>query len=164
MTKKEESKEKRTVVEIDCDGFMSEFSNAGVTEFRADMEVPNTAPPESDRPPEKKRLPKPVKDIPSDWLDNDDEDSIQRFRNLNMTNDEIDFIKDFVVKSNFTQVSQKGKAVVIREKHRRRIKHIFDLLGEDPNMAAYIDNVLTEHFKKYYPTIMGMAKKCPSKF
>lgn len=164
MPKKEESKSKREICEIDGDGFISQFSNSAVKEYRAPKDVPPSAPPESDRPPEKEKKARPAKQITNDWFDCEDEDVIQRFQILNMTDDEIDFIKDYVVKTNFTQVSQKGKAVVIREKHRKRIKSIFELLGEDTNMAAYIDNVLTEHFKKYYPTIMGIAKKCPSKF
>ena len=81
-----------------------------------------------------------------------------------MTEGEIDFIKSFIAKNKFRQVSQKGKQIIIREAHRKRIKSILDLLDEDANMATYIDNVLTEHFRQYYPTILGIYRKCPPKF
>lgn len=70
----------------------------------------------------------------------------------------------FVVKNSFKKVNQNGNPIMIRDKHLTMIKKILRLLNEDANMATYIDNVLTEHFKKYYPTIVDIYKKCPPQF
>lgn len=83
---------------------------------------------------------------------------------LELTASEIDYIKTFVATNNFGGVNKQGKPIIIRENHRRTICDIFYLLGETPNMAQYIDNVLTEHFKQYYPLIRDIYQKCPPKF
>lgn len=83
---------------------------------------------------------------------------------LELTTSEIDYIKTFVATNNFGGVNRQGKPIIIRENHRRTICDIFYLLGETPNMAQYIDNVLTEHFKQYYPLIRDIYQKCPPKF
>ena len=83
---------------------------------------------------------------------------------LNLTEKELDFIKSYVANNSGGQISRKGKPIVIRESHRRMICDIFYLFGENPNMAQYIDNVLAEHFRQYYPIIQGISRKCPPKF
>lgn len=88
----------------------------------------------------------------------------ERYADLKLTMEEIEFIKTFIVNPNFRKVNQKGKQIVIREQHRQTIQNILNLVNEEANMATYIDNVLTEHFKKYYPTIKGIYQKCPPKF
>ena len=83
---------------------------------------------------------------------------------LNLTVSELDFIKSYVANNSGGQVTRKGKPIVIRESHRRMICDIYSLFGESPNMAQYIDNVLAEHFRQYYPIIQGIYRKCPPKF
>ena len=83
---------------------------------------------------------------------------------LNLTISELDFIKSYVANNSGGQVTRKGKPIVIRESHRRMICDIYSLFGESPNMAQYIDNVLAEHFRQYYPIIQGIYRKCPPKF
>lgn len=92
------------------------------------------------------------------------EDFESQYSHLNMTENEIDFIKTFIVNHDFRQVNRNGKQILIRKEHCKLIQSILSLLDVDANMATYIDNVLIEHFKKYYPTIVGFSKKCPSKF
>lgn len=92
------------------------------------------------------------------------EDFESKYSYLNMTENEIEFIKTFIVNHDFRQVNKNGKQILIRKEHCKLILSILSLLDEDANMATYIDNVLIEHFKKYYPTIVGFSKKCPSKF
>lgn len=87
-----------------------------------------------------------------------------KYSELNMTNEEIEYITTYIVKNTFKKVNQNGNPIMIREKHITMIKKILRLLNEDANMATYIDNVLTEHFKKYYPTIVDIYKKCPPQF
>lgn len=159
---------KREECKFDTDGFIESFQKEAVPSYHSAKDSVNSAPPESDRPPEGKISSVETSDadsfIPPDWFDPDEDDTTQKYVSLNMTDSEIEYIKEYIVKNNFKQVSQRGRQVMIREKHRKRIKDILDLLGEDANMATYIDNVLTEHFKNYYQTIMGIAKKCPPKF
>lgn len=87
-----------------------------------------------------------------------------KYSELNMTNEEIEYITTYIVKNSFKKVNQNGNPIMIRDKHLTMIKKILRLLNEDANMATYIDNVLTEHFKKYYPTIVDIYKKCPPQF
>lgn len=155
---------KREECHFDTDGFIADFRKDAVPSYHTAADV-ETAPPASDKPPKRRNVEPTIDASTFLWQDPEEIDAIKKYQDLNMTEDEIDYIKSFIVNSRFRQVSHKGKQVVIRELHHKRIKSILDLLGEDAaNMSTYIDNVLTEHFKKYFPTIMGMAKKCPSKF
>lgn len=86
-----------------------------------------------------------------------------RYSMLKMTDDEIDFIKKFIADGKFRRVSRNGRQVFIRERHLSMILGILGMLDEEANISTYIDKVLTEHFKKYYPVIQGISKKCPSK-
>ncbi len=85
------------------------------------------------------------------------------FEGLNMTELERVYVNTFITQGRFRQVNRGGRQVVIREKYREIIQTVCALLSTECNMAIYIDNVLTEHFKKYYPTIVGIYRKCPSK-
>ena len=80
-----------------------------------------------------------------------------------MTADEIDFIKKFIADGRFRRVSRNGRQVFIRERHLSMILGILGMLDEEANISTYIDKVLTEHFRKYFPIIRGISKKCPSK-
>lgn len=86
-----------------------------------------------------------------------------RYSELNMTADEIDFIKKFIADGRFRRVSRNGRQVFIRERHLSMILRLLGMLDEEANISTYIDKVLTEHFRKYYPIIQGISKKCPSK-
>lgn len=86
-----------------------------------------------------------------------------RYSELNMTADEIDFIKKFIADGRFRRVSRNGRQVFIRERHLSMILRLIGMLDEEANISTYIDKVLTEHFRKYYPIIQGISKKCPSK-
>ena len=95
--------------------------------------------------------------------DDYDIDPEARYSALNMTADEIDFIKKFIADGRFRRVSRNGRQVFIRERHLSMILGILGMLDEEANISTYIDKVLTEHFRKYYPIIQGISKKCPSK-
>lgn len=85
------------------------------------------------------------------------------FEGINMTELERHYVNTFISQGRFRRVNSGGRQVVIREKYREIIQTVCTLLSKECNMAIYIDNVLTEHFKKYYPTIVGIYRKCPSK-
>lgn len=99
----------------------------------------------------------------SEMYDDYDTDREARYSELNMTADEIDFIKKFIADGRFRRVSRNGRQVFIRERHLSMIIGILGMLDEEANISTYIDKVLTEHFRKYYPIIQGISKKCPSK-
>ncbi len=105
-----------------------------------------------------------VSDLSRKSLVEQGQDLIGNLPDLNLSETELDFIKSYVANSRCGQVSRKGKPIVIRESFRRMICDIFNLFGESPNMAQYIDNVLSEHFRQYYPIIQGIYRKCPPKF
>lgn len=93
-----------------------------------------------------------------------DDELPSKYSALNMTSEEIEYITTYVVKNSFRKVNQNGNPIIIREKHLTMIKKILGLLNASGSMASYIDNVLTEHFKKFYPTIVDIYKKCPPQF
>lgn len=153
--------------DFDAEGFLEDVRADSVATYQRASDIPKDKPPDRAAPSKDGRQPglnRPVTDTPDDIFEADEDDIVQKYSYLNMTEGEIDFIKSFIAKNKFRQVSQKGKQIIIREAHRKRIKSILDLLDEDANMATYIDNVLTEHFRQYYPTILGIYRKCPPKF
>ena len=158
---------KREECHFDSDSFIEGVREDAVPGYHTANDSVTSAPPKSDKPPKKAaKKDEAVDESPEEmnsWFDYDEIDAIEKYQSLNMTDSEIEYIKDFIVNNKFRQVTQKGRQVMIRERHRKKIKAILDLLGEDANMATYIDNVLAEHFKHYYKIIMGIAKKCPSK-
>lgn len=101
--------------------------------------------------------------LPPETYDDYDAEREARYSELNMTADEIDFIKKFIADGRFRRVSRNGRQVFIRERHLSMILGILGMLDEEANISTYIDKVLTEHFRKYYPIIQGISKKCPSK-
>lgn len=105
----------------------------------------------------------PDQENPAPHPYSDDEDT-DKYSRLNLIESEVDFVKTYVARRNYNQVSKHGKPVFIRERHRKLILDLQSTLGDPPNLSGYIDNVLAEHFKKFYSTIQGIARKCPPKF
>lgn len=160
---------KKLNTDFDADGFIEEFRESAVPSYHTanDMEKPDATVMESQN---RRRESKPPDVDTSDtdaatqtglMFDLDDFSDDKKYEALNMTDDEVEYIKAFVATNNFRQVSSKGKQVMIREKYRKIIANIQHFVGDDGNMATYIDNVLTKHFKEYYPIIVGIYKKCP---
>lgn len=112
--------------------------------------------------PEVKKKPKETEIAPK--VNTLPEDSCDKYSQMNLSESEIDYIKSFIATRNFTKVNQTGKPIMIRNQHYKIIRNILQVLDEEAKIAAYIDNVLTEHFKKYYSTIVDISKKCPPKF
>lgn len=137
---------------FDADGFIESVRASSVPTYHtaADSQVP-------DAPPKEEVSIKP------ETYDDYDTERDARYSELNMTADEIDFIKKFIADGRFRRVSRNGRQVFIRERHLSMILGILGMLDEEANISTYIDKVLTEHFRKYYPIIQGISKKCPSK-
>lgn len=111
---------------------------------------------QSTSPTDKKSEDNPIVSLPDFSFDDS-------FEGMNMTELERSYVNTFITQGRFRRVNSGGRQVVIREKYREIIQTVCTLLSKECNMAIYIDNVLTEHFKKYYPTIVGIYRKCPSK-
>lgn len=138
---------------FDADGFIESVRASSVPTYHtaADSQVSNAPPIKED-----------ITTIPESYDDYDMEREA-RYSELNMTADEIDFIKKFIADGRFRRVSRNGRQVFIRERHLSMILGILGMLDEEANISTYIDKVLTEHFRKFYPIIQGISKKCPSK-
>lgn len=54
-------------------------------------------------------------------------------------------------------VGRKGKMIYLREEYHKRISTILLVTPKEVNMSifAYVDNVLTEHFEKYWTDIVA---------
>lgn len=139
--------------DFDADGFIESVRASSVPTYHtaADSQPPS-APPKEEY----------VSAAPETYDDYDAEREA-RYSELNMTADEIDFIKKFIADGRFRRVSRNGRQVFIRERHLAMILGILGMLDEEANISTYIDKVLTEHFRKYFPIIQGISKKCPSK-
>lgn len=137
---------------FDADGFIESVRASSVPTYHtaADSQVPD-APPKEDV------------GTPPETYDDYAAEREARYSELNMTANEIDFIKKFIADGRFRRVSRNGRQVFIRERHLSMILGILGMLDEEANISTYIDKVLTEHFRKYYPIIQGISKKCPSK-
>ena len=138
---------------FDADGFIESVRASSVPTYHtaADSQAPDAPPIKED-----------ISTNPETYDDYDSEREA-RYSELNMTADEIDFIKKFIADGRFRRVSRNGRQVFIRERHLSMILGILGMLDEEANISTYIDKVLTEHFRKYYPIIQGISKKCPSK-
>jgi len=139
--------------EFDADGFIESVRASSVPTYHtaADSQASNAPPIKEDISPS----PESYDDYDSEWE--------ARYSELNMGADEIDFIKKFIADGKSRRVSRNGRQVFIRERHLSMILGILGMLDEEANISTYIDKVLTEHFRKYYPIIQGISKKCPSK-
>lgn len=139
--------------DFDADGFIESVRASSVPTYHtaSDIAGPREDPPEDN-------------DATSGGYYDCDTDSQEKYERLNMTGDEIDFIKTFIAGGRFRRVSRNGRQVFIRERHLSVISNILRVLDEEANISTYIDNVLTQHFKKFYPVIRGISKKCPIKF
>lgn len=140
---------------FDADGFIESVRASSVPTYHtaADSQAP-------DAPPIKEDI---SISTSTESYDDYDTERDARYAELNMTADEIDFIKKFIADGRFRRVSRNGRQVFIRERHLSMILGILGMLDEEANISTYIDKVLTEHFRKYYPIIQGISKKCPSK-
>ena len=154
--------------DFDADEFIESFRASAVPTYHtADDNLQEDV---VERPPEQKskarsKPPNTTNEVEetsvADFFEDDDTD---KYESLNMSSNEIEYIKAYVARNNFRQVASKGQQVMIRKKYRKIIQNIMNLLEEQPNMAVYIDNVLTQHFKQFYPTMVSIYKKCPPKF
>lgn len=140
---------------FDADGFIESVRASSVPTYHtaADSQAPNA-------PPIKEDI---SISTSTESYDDYDTERDARYSELNMTADEIDFIKKFIADGRFRRVSRNGRQVFIRERHLSMILGILGMLDEEANISTYIDKVLTEHFRKYYPIIQGISQKCPSK-
>ena len=144
---------KERAKDFDAEKFIEEFRESAVPTYHR-----------ASKPIEKKPEVPPPEIVQDPRPFDEEDDEMSKYIHLTFDEPELSYIKNFVARKAFTSVVQKGKQVIIRDRHRKRIQTIQQLLGEEPNMATYIDNVLDVHFKQFYPEIMGIYKKCPPKF
>jgi len=138
--------------DFDADGFIESVRASSVPTYHT---AADSQPPQS--PPKEETTADAVP------YDDYDTDGTARYSGLDMTDAEIDYIKTYIADGRFRRVSRNGRQVFIRERHLSMILGILGMLDEEANISTYIDNVLTEHFRKYYPIIQGISQKCPSK-
>ena len=87
----------------------------------------------------------------------------QKLATLDCTKQEKDYVLNYI-ESHFKQVNRQGKQVYIRVDFIELINRINQALGISGSCAAYIDNVLTQHFSEHFDSIQGILDKCPPKF
>lgn len=148
----------REKVKIDASGFIENVRESAVPTYHtAKSAAPEAyeSPPTQEKPINSNRRKKIGKstDIVGDCV-----------AGLNMTEEETAFLRTYAGNNRFGQVNRNGKPIVVREDYRQLIQDIYSMLGIQPNMAAYVDAVLTEHFSKFYPIILSISEKIPSKF
>lgn len=152
---------RKQVTDFDADSFIKSVRDSAVPTYHTASDATPAAPPVSDKKPKEKEIPAPRRNRrigePSDFLQ-------KKIAEFNMTEDEGQYVRTFIGNSSFGQVNRNGNPIVVREDYRQLIRDIFQMFGVRLNMAAYVDAVLTEHFKQCYPLIQGISEKCPLKF
>lgn len=155
---------RKKVTGFDADSFINSVRESAVPTYHTASDATpsaSSAPPASDKKPKVKEESTTNRNRrigePSDYLQ-------KKISELNMTEDESTYIKTYIGNASFGQVNRNGNPIVVREDYRQLIKDIFQMFGVRLNMAAYVDAVLTEHFKQCYPLIQGISEKCPLKF
>lgn len=155
---------RKQVTDFDADSFIKSVRESAVPSYHTASDAAPSAPaapPASDEKPKVKKEPTPKRNRrigePSDFLQ-------KKITEFNMTEDEGSYVRTYIGNTSFGQVNRNGNPIVVREDYRQLIKDIFQMFGVRLNMAAYVDAVLTEHFKQCYPLIQGISEKCPLKF
>ena len=139
--------------DFDAEDFIETMRETAVPTYHRASE--KTAPvQEVQTPPEAKADKSSVKGLP---LDND------RFGQLELSPEQKKYVDTYMV-NNFQQVNRNGRPMVIRLEYIDMIEKKKSNLKVKISTAAYIDNVLTEHFTQQYPQIQGILDKCYSKF
>lgn len=85
----------------------------------------------------------------------------KKLEKINLSADEKTYLLNYV-ENRYRQVNRTGKQIYIREEYVRIIEQINTTLDIKISTAAYIDNVLADHFDKCYPVFQSIADKNPN--
>lgn len=86
-----------------------------------------------------------------------------KFADCEFTEQEMDFIKSFLLTAPPMGVKPSAICVQIRREHHEIMQGFISALPGNINFSTYLDNVLVEHVRKYYPLMAAISKKCPPK-
>ena len=150
---------RKQVTDFDADSFIQSVRDSAVPTYHTASDVTPVAPSEK-----KTNQKEPVETSRKRRIGESSDFLLKKVSEMNMTEEEGNYVKTYIGNVSFGQVNRNGNPIVVREDYREMIKDIFSMFGVRLNMAAYVDAVLTEHFKQCYPLIQGIAEKCPSKF
>lgn len=84
----------------------------------------------------------------------------EKYASLDLTGRETDFIRTFLESGSFRQINKLGSPIVIRDTYIEVIRKLLKLNVSNVRVAAYIDNVLLDHFRQHNSEIQGIINKC----
>ena len=148
---------KETKTDFNAEEFIEQFRESAVPTYHrapkkdAEGETDDTAKATKVEAPKEKKFGRALSELE------------QKLAALDLTKAEEDYVLNYI-ESHFKQVNRQGKQVYIRVEFIELITRINQALGINGSSAAYIDNVLTEHFSEHFESIQGILDKDPSKF
>ena len=114
---------------FDADKFLERYEeNASQT----------TVPPESPTPPERTAPEKATAD------------------GSPLSNRELEYMENFILKNKYRRISRKGKQVYISEEFKLKMQKMMLFFSDGGSITEYVNNVLEQHFKEYDDIIKRM--------
>lgn len=76
--------------------------------------------------------------------------------NTLLSNRELEYMENFILKSKYRRISRKGKQVSVSEEFKLKMQKLMLFFSEGGSITEYVNNVLEQHFKEYDDIIKRM--------
>lgn len=73
-----------------------------------------------------------------------------------LSNRELEYMENFILKSKYRRISRKGKQVSVSEEFKLKMQKLMLFFSEGGSITEYVNNVLEQHFKEYDDIIKRM--------
>lgn len=76
--------------------------------------------------------------------------------NTPLSNRELEYMENFILKNKYRRISRKGKQVYISEEFKLKMQKMMLFFSDGGSITEYVNNVLEQHFKEYDDIIKRM--------
>lgn len=73
-----------------------------------------------------------------------------------LSNRELEYMENFILKSKYRRISRKGKQVYVSEEFKLKMQKMMLFFSDGGSITEYVNNVLEQHFKEYDDIIKRM--------
>lgn len=73
-----------------------------------------------------------------------------------LSNRELEYMENFILKNKYRRISRKGKQVYISEEFKLKMQKMMLFFSDGGSITEYVNNVLEQHFKEYDDIIKRM--------
>lgn len=152
---------KKNEPDFDADSFIESVRQSSVPTYHTANDLSEPQPEKNKKKPKEQKSASVLSEGAT--FPDPEVEQAEKYASYDLSDDETDYIRTFLEPNNFRQINRLGSPIVIRNTYIEIIRSIIKLQIGNVRVAAYIDNVLLEHFRQHFPTIQGVFKKCPSK-